>query len=68
MKFLVKIDKKKKYIRITIPTKVVEITKLNECDLAEIRVTGDKKIEVEGIELKKGKGIRVQRDIFRSDS
>ena len=54
-KFLVKIDQTKKYIRITIPSKVVEETGLRDCELAQIQIVGKKTIEVKGIELKKRK-------------
>lgn len=59
-KFLVKIDQTKKYIRITIPSKVVEKIGLRKCELAEIQIIGNKTIEVRGIELKKRKKGGVQ--------
>ena len=53
MDHLVKINVKKRYIRITIPEKVVKEVNLREYPYARIRVVGEKTIEVEGVALEK---------------
>ncbi len=51
MDYLVKINVKKHYVRITIPEKVVKAISLREYPLARIRIIGERTIEVEGVEI-----------------
>jgi len=52
MDYLVKIDRTGKYLRISIPAKVVEKTGFGSCDLARIRIKRNNILEVEGLDTK----------------
>lgn len=52
MDYLVKINQKKRYIRITIPNKIAQAVGLKEYPFAKIRRTRNNKIEVEGVGIK----------------
>ncbi len=52
MDYLVKIDHKKRYVRITIPIDIVRAVDLKKYKFALVRATGSKTIEVEGVEIK----------------
>ena len=51
MDYLVKIDRKRDYLRITIPKAVVEAIDLRKYPMARIRIIGEKTIEVEGVSV-----------------
>ena len=52
MDYLVKIERKRKYLRIQIPSKVVEKTGFDHCDMVKIRIKRNNILEVEGIDSK----------------
>ena len=62
MDYLVKINHKKRYVRITIPNDIVEAVNLKRFKFALVRVNESNKIEVEGVAVKREKEGKVQRD------
>jgi len=68
MDYLVKIEKKGKYLRIALPSKVVEKTGFSKCDLARIRIKRNNILEVEGIDSKNIGKTKVPRGTAFIDS
>lgn len=59
MDYLVKINAKKRYIRITIPNDIAEKVGLKKYPFVKIRAMRNGKIEVEGVELKEKDSTKV---------
>jgi len=68
MDYLVKIEKKGKYLRIALPSKVVEKTGFGSCDLAKIRIKRNNILEVECIDSKNVGKTKVPRGTSFLDS
>ena len=55
MDYLVKINAKKRYVRITIPNVIAEKVGLKKYPFAKIRLKKNGKIEVQGVAIKEEK-------------